>query len=278
MKINYNYHTHTKRCGHAIGSDEEYVVNAIKSGYPIIGFSDHAPFINPQPGIRMPYELLPDYVESITNLKQKYKNQINILIGLECEYFPSQIDLLIEYRKKFDYLLLGQHNQEYLKKSNFSLTDKEDLLIYAETIEKACDSNLFDILVHPDIFMFSYPKWDETCDIVSNRIIDAAIKNDIPLEVNCGGVKYGQLIYEDGIRYPYPHINFFKLAKEKGAKIVLGLDVHDPQFFENTTFKDLTLELVKKLDLDILQDYDLAENAKKRKEKFNEEEVKRAII
>ena len=29
--IKRNYHTHTKRCGHAIGEDEEYVVNAIEA-------------------------------------------------------------------------------------------------------------------------------------------------------------------------------------------------------------------------------------------------------
>ncbi len=39
----YNYHTHTSRCGHAGGSDEEYVQAAIKAGYQILGFSDHAP-------------------------------------------------------------------------------------------------------------------------------------------------------------------------------------------------------------------------------------------
>ena len=28
----YNYHTHTKRCGHAVGEDEEYVIAAINNG------------------------------------------------------------------------------------------------------------------------------------------------------------------------------------------------------------------------------------------------------
>ena len=29
----FNYHTHTTRCGHAQGSDESYVLEAIKNGY-----------------------------------------------------------------------------------------------------------------------------------------------------------------------------------------------------------------------------------------------------
>lgn len=45
-KITNNYHTHTSRCGHAVGEDEEYVINAIKSGIKVLGFSDHVPFLD----------------------------------------------------------------------------------------------------------------------------------------------------------------------------------------------------------------------------------------
>lgn len=39
-----NYHMHTKRCMHASGSDEDYVLAAIEGGYEEIGFSDHSPW------------------------------------------------------------------------------------------------------------------------------------------------------------------------------------------------------------------------------------------
>ena len=35
-----NYHMHTKRCMHASGSDEDYVLAAIEGGYEEIGFSE----------------------------------------------------------------------------------------------------------------------------------------------------------------------------------------------------------------------------------------------
>lgn len=51
---NFNYHSHTERCGHAVGSDEAYVKEAIKNGYRYMGFSDHAPYRNGDaPGERM---------------------------------------------------------------------------------------------------------------------------------------------------------------------------------------------------------------------------------
>ena len=36
-----NYHTHTPRCGHAIGSERQYIERAIEEGFKVLGFSDH---------------------------------------------------------------------------------------------------------------------------------------------------------------------------------------------------------------------------------------------
>ena len=44
--MKHNYHTHTTRCHHAEGSDEDYIIEAIKAGYKTLGFSDHAPWQN----------------------------------------------------------------------------------------------------------------------------------------------------------------------------------------------------------------------------------------
>ena len=63
-----NYHTHTTRCLHATGSDEEFVLSAIKGGYQIVGFSDHSPWkyhTDYVSDIRMTPEEFPDYVESL---------------------------------------------------------------------------------------------------------------------------------------------------------------------------------------------------------------------
>ena len=37
-----NFHTHTSRCHHAFGNDEEFVRTAIQNGFEVLGFSDHA--------------------------------------------------------------------------------------------------------------------------------------------------------------------------------------------------------------------------------------------
>lgn len=38
-KLVTNYHTHTKRCGHAYGEDEDFVLSAIKYGIKELGFT-----------------------------------------------------------------------------------------------------------------------------------------------------------------------------------------------------------------------------------------------
>ena len=39
-----NYHTHTPRCGHASGTEREYIERALEKGLSALGFSDHAPY------------------------------------------------------------------------------------------------------------------------------------------------------------------------------------------------------------------------------------------
>ena len=71
-----NYHTHTKRCHHAKGEDEQYVRAAIKAGLEIIGFSDHGPwpYEDFASTIRMTVDEAQDYIDSVRKLREKYKD------------------------------------------------------------------------------------------------------------------------------------------------------------------------------------------------------------
>ena len=78
-----NFHTHTTRCKHAIGTEREYVENAIKAGYQVLGFSDHAPYPYPDPepyyiAHTMKLHELEDYCATVLALREEYKNDIQI--------------------------------------------------------------------------------------------------------------------------------------------------------------------------------------------------------
>lgn len=85
-----NYHTHTTRCMHATGSDEDYVLSAIKGSYQELGFSDHTPWkyhTDYVADMRMLPEELPGYVESLRSLRKKYRDQISIKIRIGMRVF-----------------------------------------------------------------------------------------------------------------------------------------------------------------------------------------------
>ena len=67
----YNYHTHTYRCGHASGTDEEYVLAAIEAGFKVLGFSDHGPYSEYfHQNCHMHWEEIDDYISSVKSLKE----------------------------------------------------------------------------------------------------------------------------------------------------------------------------------------------------------------
>ena len=82
MLIN-NYHTHTKRCGHATGEDREYVAFALKNHMKTLGFSCHVSHTD--------FTLNQQYLSDIQKLKNEYQDQIQILIAFECEYVDDMI-------------------------------------------------------------------------------------------------------------------------------------------------------------------------------------------
>ena len=106
-----NYHTHTARCGHALGEDREYAEAAYRAGLKTLGFSDHTPHFYLDGGtgrqtIRMRPDELPGYAASVRALAEEYRGQLEILLGVEAEYYPALFARTVE--------LLREHGVEYL--------------------------------------------------------------------------------------------------------------------------------------------------------------------
>lgn len=233
-----NYHTHTTRCMHASGSDESYVLSALKGGFTELGFSDHAPwnyksrFIS---GMRMSKEQLPGYVRSIRSLQEKYRDQISIRLGLECEYYPQYIPWLKEIIEEYqlDYLIFGNHYYQTDEKFPYfgSFRDKKQLLkLYLESSLEGMESGLFAYFAHPDLFMRGYPEFDEHCEAVSEVICQKALDLDLPLEYNLEGVRFNKRFQIQG----YPHPEFWKIASRFGCKMIIGVDAHNNRQLEES--------------------------------------------
>ena len=240
-KIIYNYHTHTSRCGHAVGLDEEYVIKAIELGIKRLGFSDHIFFPGlSQKGVRMNEDEVDGYLKSIHQLKEKYKNQIDIKVGFEAEYLPMFIDEYKDLVKsgKIDYLILGQHFGQFANKIDIY---KEDVIRYALDVKEAISVGIFTYIAHPDHFLLGVKKWNENCEKAVRIIMQACEETGTPIEINILGIREHR---------PYPSKELFKISKEYNVKYVLGVDAHKPEDFNQKDI-DRAFTFLKELDIDI---------------------------
>lgn len=268
--IKKNYHTHTYRCGHASGEDEEYVLAAIQSGIEVLGFSDHAAYRLPDARYRMNYEKVEDYISSIRHLKEKYKDQITIYLGMEVEYYPSEWDTLTYYRNELDYLILGQHRLSIEGLWSHAFQTKEDLQNYVELIRQACKRGLCDYICHPDLCFYSYHGIDDVAIEIAEQLAQISLEYQMPLELNCGaGVLHEKQLFSDGLRHRYPIRQVFEVFEKHQCPIIIGLDAHTPERLVTEEYLNRSLEIVEGLNLNYVgDDYDLIAEAKKRKKIF----------
>ena len=228
-----NYHTHTQRCRHAGGSEEDYVRAALDAGLSILGFSDHAPFPDHDYGYRMPYDELGPYFSAVERLAKAHDSDIIIRKGLEIEYAPRYMpyyEQLFDHWK-VDYLLLGEHF--YADSSGeirfiSQAQDTEANVCYACAIAEALKTGLFSMVAHPDLFAMNFFAWDKNCDAACDIILDAAAQSGAVLEYNANGYRRGIHDYPDEGRYMYPHKKFWEEAARAGLPVIIGADCHDP--------------------------------------------------
>jgi histidinol-phosphatase (PHP family) len=256
--IDYCYHTHTYRCGHAIGSDEDYVLAAIAKKMKVLGFSDHVflPGVF-QDGIRGKFSELEGYVSSIRTLQNKYKKKIKIYLGFEAEYDPMFDEYYHQLLKSktIDYLLIGQHCDFVNNVPHWYLSDTPNtkrLTKYVSDLIKGMSTGLFSYVCHPDMYMSSYPKFDDFAKDLAIKICLASIQYDVPLEINLGGVRhYGQHISGQEVYFGYPYEDFWKVVGEIGCKVVIGVDAHNPKDFEISNYI-YAMQIVEKYSLNLL--------------------------
>lgn len=255
-----NHHTHTPRCGHAVGSEQEYIEAALSADYAALGFSDHSPWPRlHSPGIRMDESMLPDYVNTVKALKEEYKGHIHISTGLECEFFPAHMSWLKDTRDAFqlDYLIFGNHFDLDEETGMYfgGCRTHQDIRRYMRTTLDGLATGMYAWLAHPDLFLRSYREFDAVCQEAAREICRAATALRIPLEFNLLGLRIQHEKGFAGLGYPYRP--FWEIAAEENSPVIMNVDAHDPKHLADTTYYDLGIKEIQSLGL---RPFDLMDN------------------
>jgi len=245
--MNYNYHTHTYLCNHATGTPEEYVLKAIDAGIIHMGFSDHMPHIcenGIEAGYRVPVAQVENYANSIYELKEKYKDKIDIIFGFEMEYFPGVFKKMVSNALKWggEYLIYGGHYTE--ENGAYSGGETEDVNVlkkYSGNVVDAIKTGVFTYIAHPDLINFA---GDE--DIYREEMLKICIasrEENIPLEINFLGIRTNR---------KYPREEFWALAGEEKCPVTFGFDAHDPEGAGDIASCNRAMEIVNKYGLNYI--------------------------
>ena len=229
-----DYHSHTARCGHAEGQMEEYVERAIAVGLREFGFSDHLylyflPADQRDPSLAMGEEELPEYVQSVLRLRDRYP-QIAVRLGIEADYIPGREEELrrILSRYPWDYVYGSIHfigdwgfdDSRYIQR--FGEWDMDELYgRYFGLVRQAAASGLFDVMGHIDVIKkFGHRPGSDPTELYAS--VARAIKDaGVAIEISTAGLRkpVGEL-------YPGPAL--LAECARLGVPVTMGSDAHKP--------------------------------------------------
>ena len=233
MKIT-NYHTHTTYCD-GKNSPEEMVLAAIGANMSQIGFSVHSP---------LPFatdwaikeERLDEYKNELFSLREKYKEQIKIYVGIEQDYFSENST------DGFDYVIGSVHfiykNGEYLAidisadevKSNIKKHYGGDALAYCEDyyalVKDVYNKTKCQIIGHFDLVT----KFNEKMPLIdtsaprykkaAREALSELVKSPAIFEINTGAISRGYRTC------PYPQEEIMDEIADSGKPFVINSDSH----------------------------------------------------
>lgn len=254
-----NYHSHTPRCLHATGAEEEYVRAAIDCGYEILGFADHTPWPYRSDfvaSMRMRLSELDGYVKAVRALGEKYAGRIDVHLGLECEAFPEFYPWLAEIRREkgIDYLILGNHYDTNDERGGIYFgrcARPQQIRRYVETTIHGMESGLFVYLAHPDLFLECYPRFDEDAKRACRELCETAKRLNMPLEYNLLGLQRNLRARMLG-NVGYTSREFWEIAAETGNRAIIGVDAHAPRQLDCVKTYRKTREKLHQMGVEVL--------------------------
>lgn len=228
-----DHHTHHYRCGHAKGTLEDVIEQAIALGLDGIGLSDHSPIYHvgegdhAEPGRAMAKSEFPRYFEEMKALKARYQGRIEVKLGVESDHVDGWEE---HYRNlwqqyELDYVIGSVHWLGTWNIFDRELPPGKDVhQVYEEYListQRAARSGAFDIIGHFDCIKTRghmptaeiTPLLEETIQVIAD--------SDLAIELNTSG-------WRKSIAECYPRREVLECCFHYGIPVALGSDAHSP--------------------------------------------------
>ncbi|MCX7894615.1 MAG: histidinol-phosphatase HisJ family protein [Thermoanaerobaculum sp.] len=230
-------HTPTFRCGHAVGTEEEYVRQAVRLGLKAVAITDHIPFywLPPEahdPTLAMAPEELPAYVEAVLQLKGRYRGRVEVLLGIEADYVEGHEHTLAQILQTYPFdVILGSVHwlSGFWVDAPTSLPEyqkgpervQQIWALYWQTLEKAIRSGLFDVMAHLDLpKKFGFLPAEPLTEL-EDAVLQALLETGVAVELSSAGRR--KPVGED-----YPSPRWLARLATAGVPVVLSSDAHAP--------------------------------------------------
>lgn len=252
----YDSHIHSKNSHDSKQTLDEICTSAINKGLKGVSVCDHVDMCFSK-GLKT-YGHMKTCIEEVKAAKEKYKNELKILQGIEmAEYFfdPEEAEQIL-HLCEYD-VILGSSHTVYLEdfddsysRLDFSENVPDDKIYrlikkYLYQLREMAEKTDFDVLAHINCPMrYINGKYKRNLDIMKfkkeiTEILEIIISKEIALEMNTSGVSSNSI---DGLM---PNREIIALYKKMNGKLItLGSDAHVPQNISNGFA--LTKELLKR--------------------------------
>jgi len=241
-----NYHSHSHYCD-GKSPLEAHVKAAIAADMHAFGFSSHSPVRFPS-SWNMPLERFDEYLREARGLKERYKDQIQLYVGLEVDFIPEIISPHTDYIKaaKLDHMVGSIHYVDQYPDGRPWEVDGRHLPFLAG-LKEIFDDNIetavrryFELTREmvetcPGIVVGHLDKikmQNEGGDLFSEKsdwyreevekTLEVIAQKGLIVEVNTRG------IYKKKADTTYPSPWILKRIKEMGIPIMLNSDSHTP--------------------------------------------------
>ncbi len=234
-KIMADFHLHSDFSGDGEIPMETMIQEGIARGLSLMCFTEHLDWDFPPTPEHTAFDLdIPAYRNRLVELKEKYKDSIDLRFGLELGLQPHLASrhqaLLKEW--EFDFVIGSSHVTDgcdpYYPAFYEDRTEEEAYTSYFESIlDNLKVFNQMDVYGHIDYVVrygpnknkfYTYERYEE----ILEEILRTLISRNVGLEVNTGGFHYG-------LGHPNPCEEILTRYRQLGGEILtIGSDAHIP--------------------------------------------------